>query len=97
MSANNTRSSVPTKGYRIFLYGFSVDYRIWQNKYMRWMKTVTDGKQRIDKWVITKTYRDNDSSDYHMIGADMNRHKDGPIFTTVGSRTRVTLLRIAGK
>ena len=64
---------------------------------MRWMKTVTDGKQRIDKWVITKTYRDNDSSDYHMTDADMNRHKDGPIFMIVGSRTRVTLLRIAGK
>ena len=84
MSANNTRSSVPTKGYRIFLYGFLVDYMIWQNKYMRWMKIVTDGKQRIDKWVITKTYRDNDSSDYHMIGADINQNKDGPIFTTVG-------------
>ena len=37
-----------------FLYGFLVDYRIWQNKNMRWMKTITDGKQRIDKWVITK-------------------------------------------
>ena len=56
------------------------------------MKTITDGKQRIDKWVITKTYLDNDSSDYHMIGADINQHKDGPIFTIVGSRTRITLL-----
>ena len=36
-----------------------------------------------------KTYRDNDSSDYHMIGADKNRHKDGPIFTIVVSKTRV--------
>ena len=54
MSANNTRSSVPTKGYRILLYGFSVDYRIWQNKYMRWMKIVIDGKEGADKWVITK-------------------------------------------
>ena len=44
-----------------------------------------------------KTYRDNDSSDYHMIGADMNQHKDGPIFMTVGIRTRITLLRAAGK
>jgi hypothetical protein len=44
-----------------------------------------------------KTYRDNDSSDYHMIGADMNWHKDGPIFMTVGLRTRVTLLRTADK
>ena len=44
-----------------------------------------------------KTYRDNDSSDYHMIGADMNQHKDGPIFTTVGSRTKITLLRTTGK
>ena len=64
---------------------------------MRWMKTVTDGKQMIDKWMINKTYRDNDSSDYHMIGADINQHKDGSIFTTVGSRTRITLLRTAGK
>jgi hypothetical protein len=33
-----------------------------------------------------------------MIGADINQHKDGLIFTTVGSsRTRITLLRIAGK
>ena len=56
------------------------------------MKTVTDGKQMIDKWMINKTYRANDSSDYHMIGADMNQHKDGPIFTTVDSRTRITLL-----
>ena len=32
-----------------------------------------------------------------MIGGDMNQNKDGPIFTTVGSRTRITLLRIAGK
>ena len=79
------------------MYVFSVDYRIWQNKYMRRMKIVTDGKQMIDKWVITKTYRDNDSSDYHMIGADINQHKDGPIFMTVGSRTRITLLQIAGK
>ena len=61
------------------------------------MKAITNGKQRIDKWVITKTYRDNNSSDYHMIGADMNKHKDGPIFTTVDSRTRITLLRTAGK
>ena len=61
------------------------------------MKTVIDGKQMIDKWMINKTYRDNDSSDYHMIGADMNRHKGGPIFMTVGSRTRVTLLRTVGK
>ena len=61
------------------------------------MKIVIDGKQRIDKWVITNTYRDNDSSDYHMIGADMNQHKDDLIFTTVGSRTRITLLRTAGK
>ena len=61
------------------------------------MKTVIDGKQMIDKWMINKTYRDNDSSDYHMIGADMNQHKDGPIFTTVDSRTRITLLRTAGK
>ena len=44
-----------------------------------------------------QTYRDNDSSDYHMIGADMNQHKDGPIFKTVGSRTRITLLPTAGK
>ena len=44
-----------------------------------------------------QTYRDNDSSDYHMIGADINQHKDGPIFTTVGSRTKITLLRTAGK
>jgi len=36
------------------LFGFLVDYRIWQNKYMRWMKTVIDGKQGIDKRVITK-------------------------------------------
>ena len=61
------------------------------------MKTVIDGKQMIDKWMINKTYRDNDSSDYHMIGADINQHKDGPIFTIVGSRTRITLLRTAGK
>ena len=32
-----------------------------------------------------------------VIGADTNRHKDGPIFTTVGSRIRVTLLRTADK
>ena len=61
------------------------------------MKTVTDGKQMIDKWMKNKTYHDNDSSDYHMIGADMIQHKDGLIFTTVGSRTRITLLRTAGK
>ena len=61
------------------------------------MKTVIDGKQMIDKWMINKTYRDNDSSDYHMIGADMNQHKDGPIFMTVDSRTRITLLRTTGK
>ena len=33
-----------------------------------------------------------------MIGADINQHKDGPIFMTVGSsRTRITLLQIVGK
>ena len=32
-----------------------------------------------------------------MIDAYINQHKDGPIFTTVGSRTRITLLRTAGK
>ena len=44
-----------------------------------------------------QTYRDNDSSDYYIIGTDINQHKDGPIFTTVGSRTKITLLRTAGK
>ena len=44
-----------------------------------------------------QSYRDNDNPDYHMIGADINQHKDGPIFTTIGSRTRITLLRTAGK
>jgi hypothetical protein len=43
-----------------------------------------------------KTYSDNDSSDYHMAGADMNRHKDGPTFTTVGLRTRVTFAANSG-
>ena len=28
----------------------------------------------------------------NLIGADINKHKDGPIFTTVGSRTRISLL-----
>ena len=60
------------------------------------MKIVIDGKQRIDKWVITKTYRDNNSSDYRTIGADMNRHKGGPIFTIVGSRIKDNLLRTVG-
>ena len=32
-----------------------------------------------------------------MIGVDINQHKDGPIFTTVGSRIKITLLRTAGK
>ena len=32
-----------------------------------------------------------------MIGGDMNQHKDGPIFTIVGPRTRITLLRTTGK
>ena len=32
-----------------------------------------------------------------MIGADINQHKDGMIFTTVGSRTKITLLRTADK
>ena len=44
-----------------------------------------------------KTYHDNDSSDYHMIGADINQHKDGPIFTTIDSRTRISLLRTVAK
>jgi len=43
-----------------------------------------------------KTYRDNDSFDYHMIGVDIIRHKDGPILTTVGLRTRITLLQTVG-
>ena len=57
---------------------------------MRWMKIVIDGKQRIDKWVIKKPT-------VTIVGADIIWHKDGPIFTTVGLRTRITLLRIAGK
>ena len=44
-----------------------------------------------------KTYRDNDSFDYHMIGADINQHKDGPIFMKVGSKTRISFVRRAGK
>ena len=44
-----------------------------------------------------KTYYENDRSDYHMLGADMNQHKDSPIFITVGLRTRVPLLWIADK
>ena len=39
-----------------------------------------------------KTYYDNDRSDDHMLGADMNQHKDSPIFITVGLRTRALLL-----
>ena len=54
------------------------------------MKAITNGKQRIDKWVIIKPTMT-------IVGADIIRHKDGPIFTTVGLRTRITLLRIAGK
>jgi len=54
------------------------------------MKAITNGKQRIDKWVITKPT-------VTIVGADIIWHKDGPIFTTVGLRTRITLLRIAGK
>ena len=69
MNANDMRLPIPTKGYRIFLYCFSVDYRIWQNKYMRWMKIVIDGKEGAVG--DNKTYHDNDSSDYHMIGADI--------------------------
>jgi hypothetical protein len=36
-----------------------------------------------------KTYRDNDSFDYHLIGADLDQHKDGPIFMIVSSRIRI--------
>ena len=32
-----------------------------------------------------------------MIGADINQHKDGLIFTTIDSRTRISLLRTAAK
>ena len=33
-----------------------------------------------------------------IIGDDINQHKDGPIFTTIGSsRTRIILLQTAGK
>jgi hypothetical protein len=39
-----------------------------------------------------KAYHVNDSSDYHLIGADLDHHKDGPIFTTVGSRTTAKFL-----
>jgi hypothetical protein len=39
-----------------------------------------------------KTYHDNDSSDYHLIGADLEQHKDGSIFTTIDSRTKDKLL-----
>jgi hypothetical protein len=36
-----------------------------------------------------KTYCDNDSSDYHLIGADLDQHKDGPIFMIVDLRIRI--------
>jgi hypothetical protein len=37
-----------------FLCGFLADYRIWENKYIWWMKTVKDGNKRIDMWMIRK-------------------------------------------
>jgi hypothetical protein len=35
--------------------------------------------------------------EHAMIGADLDHHKDGPIFMTVGPRTKDKLLQAAGK